>query len=159
MKIKDPLTPEILLDVIQLTDVMVSPEGLSDLKSNLRDLGWEGVTYSIDVNIEDLRSSAQDLIDSGKATMDKKGWLQIVDNIQEQDEISARDILLGIISEFPEYYQTDDQTESDFDLASTIEKIVHRMHRDASAKMRKLNAELDELQDIIDEEFFFENHQ
>ena len=152
MKIKDPLTSEILLDVIQHTNVMVSPEGLSDLKSNLRDLGWEGVTYSIDVNIEDLRSSAQVLIDSGKAKMDKKGWLQIVDNI------SARDILLGIISEFPEYYQTDDQTESDFDLASTIEKIVHRMHRDASAKMRKLNAKLDELQDIIDEEFYYDNH-
>ena len=163
MAAKIPLNPEILLDVLGLANVMVSPEGVYYLKSDLRRCGRRG----IDVNIENLRSSAQVLIDSGKATMDRKLWLQIVwdwgnqeqDEIsEEQDGITARDILLGIMSKCPEYCQSDDKTQSDLDLVITIGKIVDRMAQDYYAEIEKLNVRIDQLEDMLDEEFYYDNH-
>jgi hypothetical protein len=161
MASKPQLTPEnlpkILLDVLGLNNVMVSPEGLSDLRRHCVNLGYCGpVTFATRVTMENFRKAAQVLIDSGKAEMDKKGCLQIVWNWD--DEISARDILLGIIDKYPDYVQSDDKTQSDLDLAITIDKIFDRMFQDCDAEIEKLRAEVDALRDTLDEEFWYNNH-
>jgi hypothetical protein len=149
--------PEILLDVLGLNNVMVSPEGLSDLRRDFRNLGyWGPVTFLTVVTMENLRKAAQVLIDSEKAEMDKKGCLRILWNWDE--EISARDMLLGIIDKCPDYVQSDDKTQSDLDLAITIDKIFDRMVQDCDAEIEKLRAQVDALNDMLDEEFWYDNH-
>jgi hypothetical protein len=149
--------PEILLDFLGLNNVMISPEGLSDLRRDFRNLGYCGlVTFATVVTMENLRKAAQVLIDSEKAEMDKKGCLRILWNWDE--EISARDILLGIIDKCPDYVQSDDKTQSDLDLAITIDKIFDRMVQDCDAEIEKLRAEVDALRDTLDEEFWYNNH-
>jgi hypothetical protein len=78
--------------------------------------------------------------------------------MEYDDEISARDILLGIIDKYPDYVQSDDKTQSDLDLAITIDKISDRMFQDCDAEIEKLRAEVDALSDTLDEEFWYNNH-
>ncbi len=158
--------PEILLDVLGFNNVMISPEGLSDLRRDFRNLGYCGpVTFLTVVTMENLRKAAQVLIDSKKAEMDKKGCLRILWNSdiikelnQAFEEISARDILLGIIDKCPDYVQSDDKTQSDLDLAITIDKIFDRMVQDRDAEIEKLRAQVDALNDMLDEAFWHDNH-
>lgn len=80
MNNRNPIDSLTLLDCISTSPAMISAEGISDLRSTLRDKGYiGGGNIAIHTDLEDVQSAAQQLINNGYATMDRKGWLTITE--------------------------------------------------------------------------------
>jgi hypothetical protein len=67
-----------LLDCLAEGQQLIASEGMSDLRSTLKNLGYGGAGVSLPTcNVADVRLVADELVAKGYATWQQRGWLQI----------------------------------------------------------------------------------
>ena len=73
----NPISPYTLLDCLQ-EQQLITAEGMSDLRSTLKDLGYGGAGVSLPTcNIDDVLPIAEKLVASGHAVWLHSNWLKI----------------------------------------------------------------------------------
>ena len=77
------ITTDQLLDCLTSGQQLITPQGMSDLRSTLRDLGYGGAGMSLPTTyVDDVIEVANLLVEQGKAKWCVNNWLEIVTTLE-----------------------------------------------------------------------------